>query len=168
MYSIVTYTGVNEFNLTQSEMTERGLNLRSIDYGSDRISALWETHPGALNDDGTQANCWPRTKFIIGTYLDAEEFNNNQMQGFGVRDVHHAPNGIVVLWYTSLYPAENMETDAAQFRERWRNSPRFRESPICLHNTGQARRRRYYLSDTGMDYLCAICGESFAWKEAEL
>jgi hypothetical protein len=167
MYRIVTYSGVNEFNQTQSEMTEQGLILRSIDYSTDRISVLWEEHPGAVNDDGTRANGWPRTKYIIRTYLGAEEFNNNQMHGFGVRNVYHAAGSIFTLWYTSLYPAESKEADAVQFREKWRNSPRFHESTVCPHNTDRSRRRRYYLSDTGMDYLCAICGESFAWNEAE-
>jgi hypothetical protein len=168
MYRIVTYAGMDEFNQAQSEMTGRGFNLRSIDYGSEHISVLWDRHPGAVNGDGTQASGWPRTKHIIRAYFDAEEFNNNQMRGFGVRDVYHGPGTILVLWYTSLYPAENKEADAAEFRERWRRSPRFRESPVCPHNTDRATRRRYYLSDTGMDYLCAICGESFTWNEAEL
>jgi hypothetical protein len=166
MYRIVAYPGVNEFNEAQSEMAGRGFILRSIDYGRDHISVLWERHPGAANADGTQAAGWPRTKFVIRIYPDAGEFNNNQMPGFAIQDVHYAADNIYVLWYTSLYPAESRETDAAQFRARWRSSPKFRESPVCRHDTDGAWRRRYYLSDTGMDYLCALCGESFTWSDA--
>jgi len=45
MYRIVAYPGVNEFNEAQSEMAGRGFILRSIDYGRDHISVLWERHP---------------------------------------------------------------------------------------------------------------------------
>lgn len=166
MYAIVDYVDIEEFNHAQSEMTDRGFNVRQIDYLPDHIAVLWDRREGMVfKDDGTLAEDWPRLKLIIRTYANANDFNTNPMPGFGIRDVHYNADRIDVLWYASLHGPRVKEADAVKFKERWEGSPRFKESPICSHNYDGVSHRKYYFSDTGVEYLCAICGESFAWDE---
>jgi hypothetical protein len=168
MYRMTAYPDANTFNQIEAEMTSRGFKVHSINYTTDGISVVWDAQNGLTwKSDGTVANGWPRAKFAIRTYVDANEFNNNPLKGFGIRHIHYAVDKIYVLWYVSLEPPQNKATDATAFRERWRSSPRFRESPICPHITEETSRRRYYLSGEGIEYLCAICGESFTWDEAD-
>jgi hypothetical protein len=166
MDQTVIYPDVGAFNRAQSEMTARGFQLRSIAYDADHISVCWHSHEKyTLDEDGTLTDRWVRDTLLIRVYAGTEEFETRPALGFYVRDVHHAADGIYVLWCASLYPARCKEPDSASFGERWRRSRRARESPACPHKTEPTTRRRFYLGGEGIDCLCALCGGPLSSNE---